>query len=200
MGNLRSVERALTSLGASASITSEHDELRDAERVILPGVGAFGKAMERLRSEGLDTLLTELVVDKGKPFLGICLGMQLICRDSLEHGHNDGLGWIEASIVPLREQTEDLRIPHIGWNETRGRPDSTLIPGDGVFYYVHSFYARCDNTSDVAATCRYGTEFAAVIERENVMATQFHPEKSQADGLSLLRRFLAWQPSLTATT
>lgn len=196
MGNLRSVERALASLRASASITDDHDELRTAERIVLPGVGAFGKAMERLRSEGLDSLLTQLVREDGKPFLGICLGMQLICRDSQEHGHNEGLGWIEASVVPLRDQVKDLRIPHIGWNDATGTPDSTLLPGEaGVFYYVHSFHAECDDDSDVAATCNYGIEFAAAIERDNVMATQFHPEKSQNDGLALLRRFLAWQPA-----
>ncbi len=198
MGNLRSVERALASIGASAKITSDHDALRGAERVILPGVGAFGKAMERLRASGLDALLTEVVVEQGRPFLGICLGMQLICRDSQEHGYNEGLGWIDASVLPLREEAVGLRIPHIGWNETVGKPNSTLLPGEGVFYYVHSFYAACDRASDVAATCRYGIEFAAAVERDNVMATQFHPEKSQTDGLSLLRRFLAWQPSVTA--
>jgi glutamine amidotransferase len=195
MGNLRSVERALASLSAPASITSDHDELRAAERVVLPGVGAFGQAMGRLRSDGLDVLLTELVRDEGKPFLGICLGMQLICRESQEHGHNEGLGWIEASVVSLKPGANGLRVPHIGWNETKGDPESTLLPGEGVFYYVHSFHAECDERSDVAGTCRYGIDFTAVIERENILATQFHPEKSQVDGLELLKRFLAWQPT-----
>lgn len=200
MGNLRSVERALASLGGSASITNDHDELRAAECIVLPGVGAFGKAMARLRSEGLDDLLTKLVRDEGKPFLGICLGMQLICRDSQEHGHNEGLGWIEASVGPLKPHAPRLSIPHIGWNETAGRPDSILLPEDGVFYYVHSHYVDCDQQSDVSATCSYGIEFPAAIERGNIMATQFHPEKSQAHGLALLRRFLAWQPSFSAAT
>lgn len=198
MGNLRSVERAFASLGAPATVTSDHDELRAAERIVLPGVGAFGKAMERLRERGLDAVLTDLVREQGRPVLGICLGMQLVCRDSQEHGSHEGLGWIEASVLPLRDRVEELRVPHVGWNETTGKPGSVLLPGEGVFYFVHSFYAQCDDPSQVAATCSYGIEFAAAIEHENVMATQFHPEKSQEDGLELLRRFIAWQPSLAA--
>jgi glutamine amidotransferase len=198
MGNLRSVERALAAVGAKAQITSDHDALREAERIVLPGVGAFGVAMQRLRAAGLADLLDVLVRDEGKPLLGICLGMQLVCRESSEHGHHEGLGWIDATVRRFEQGTERLRIPHIGWNEVTSRGGSTAMPDDGIFYFVHSYHVDCDDPSDVAATCRYGIEFAACIERGNVMATQFHPEKSQDDGLALLRRFTAWQPALAA--
>ena len=197
MGNLRSVERAFAAIGQRAVLTSDHDALREADRIVLPGVGAFGVAMERLRSSGLAALLDDLVRGDGKPLLGICLGMQLVCRDSHEHGHHEGLGWIDATVRRFPEG-ERLRIPHIGWNDVAGRADSTVLPSDGVFYFVHSYHADCDDPADVAATCRYGIEFAACLERGNVMATQFHPEKSQDAGLDLLRRFAAWQPALAA--
>ena len=199
MGNLRSVERALAAIGQRSVITSDHDQLREAERIVLPGVGAFGAAMQRLRTSGIAGVLDGLVRDEGKPLLGICLGMQLVCRESHEHGHHEGLGWIDATVRRF-ELAEDqrLRIPHIGWNDVTGRNGSTVLPDGGVFYFVHSYYADCDDPSDVSATCRYGIEFAACLERGNVMATQFHPEKSQDDGLALLRRFAAWQPALAA--
>jgi glutamine amidotransferase len=198
MGNLRSVERALREVGATATVTSDHDVLREAERIVLPGVGAFGMAMERLRAAGLDSLLNTLVREEGKPFLGICLGMQLVCRDSHEHGHFEGLGWIDATVRRFEVGDARLRVPHTGWNDVEGRGDRAVCPEGGVFYFVHSYHADCDDPEDVAATCGYGLDFTACIERENVMATQFHPEKSQADGLALLRRFIAWQPGLVA--
>jgi glutamine amidotransferase len=199
MGNLRSVERALAAIGQRAVITSDHDLLREAERIVLPGVGAFGVAMERLRASGMARLLDGLVRDDGKPLLGICLGMQLLCRETNEHGHHEGLGWIDATVRRFEFPSERrLRIPHIGWNDVTGREGSTVMPDDGVFYFVHSYYVDCDEPSDIAATCSYGTEFAACVERGNVMATQFHPEKSQEDGLALLRRFATWQPALAA--
>jgi glutamine amidotransferase len=197
MGNLRSVERAFASIGQRAVLTSDHDVLREAERIVLPGVGAFGVAMQRLRAGGLAGVLDQLVRDEGKPLLGICLGMQLVCRESHEHGHHEGLGWIDATVRRFPDG-ERLRIPHVGWNDVTPRGDSAVLPDGGVFYFVHSYHADCDDPNDVAATCRYGIEFAACLERGNVMATQFHPEKSQDDGLALLRRFAAWQPALAA--
>jgi imidazole glycerol-phosphate synthase subunit HisH len=199
MGNLRSVERALRSLGAQSSVTQDHDELRAADRLILPGVGAFGLAMERLRASGLATLLTELVQQDGKPVLGICLGMQLVCRDSHEHGHHDGLGWIPATVRRFTPPpNERLRVPHVGWNDVIGRPDTVLTPDGGTFYFVHSYYADCDDGRDVAATCLYGKPFPACIERANVLAAQFHPEKSQDEGLEVLKRYLEWEPYASA--
>jgi glutamine amidotransferase len=199
MGNLRSVERALAAIGQRAVVTSDHDALREAERLVLPGVGAFGVAMERLRAGGVADLLDELVREEGRPLLGICLGMQLVCRTSEEHGHHEGFGLIDARVRRFELTDEErLRIPHIGWNDVTGSEASTVLPDDGVFYFVHSYYADCADPSDVAATCSYGIEFAACLERGNVMATQFHPEKSQDDGLALLRRFAAWQPAFAA--
>jgi glutamine amidotransferase len=199
MGNLRSVERALAAIGEKSIITSDHDVLREADRIVLPGVGAFGQAMERLRAQSLDGLLTALVREGDKPFLGICLGMQLVCRESHEHGHHQGLGWIDATVRRFQFGGERLRVPHVGWNDVEGRGGATLCPEGGTFYFVHSYHVDCEEPSDVAATCLYGSEFTAGLERENIMATQFHPEKSQNDGLALLRRFVAWQPSAVAT-
>jgi imidazole glycerol-phosphate synthase subunit HisH len=195
MGNLRSVERALHQLGATAQITRDHDDIRAAERIVLPGVGAFGVAMERLHEFGLVDLLGELVLAERRPLLGICLGMQLICRESYEHGHHEGLHWIPATVRRLEAGEANLRVPHVGWNDVTARPGAA-IGADGVFYFVHSYFADCDDDAHVAATCRYGPRFPAVLERDNIVATQFHPEKSQTDGLGLLRRFIAWQPSL----
>jgi len=200
MGNLRSVQRALRSLKAESAITSDHDELRAADRIVLPGVGAFGVAMARLRAQGLDTLLTQLVRDDGKPVLGICLGMQLVCTDSEEHGRHHGLGWIDASVrrFSFPPEAARLRVPHVGWNDVEGRPGSVLVPEGGVFYFVHSFHAVARNAADVTAEATYGERFPACLERDNIFAAQFHPEKSQEEGLGVLRRFLDWQPGVAA--
>jgi glutamine amidotransferase len=193
MGNLRSVERAFAAIGQKAVITSDHDVLREAERLVLPGVGAFGVAMQRLRESGLADVLDEQVRGERKPLLGICLGMQLVCRASQEHGEHEGFGWIDATVRRFEfTNGRRLRIPHVGWNDVKGSDGSTVLSDGGVFYFVHSYYADCADPSDVAATCNYGIEFAACLERDNVIATQFHPEKSQDDGLALLRRFAAW--------
>jgi glutamine amidotransferase len=198
MGNLRSVERALRSLGASVLVTRDPDGLREADRLVLPGVGAFGVAMERLRSFGLAELLTELVMEERRPFLGICLGMQLVLTESHEHGRHAGLGWVPGVVRRLDPGAGGLRVPHVGWNDVAAREGSALLPDgarEGVFYFVHSFHAVPEDPDDSAATCSYGEPFTAVIERDNVLATQFHPEKSQTDGLALLGRFLSWQPA-----
>lgn len=199
MGNVRSVERALHSLRADAVITRDPEVLRSADRLILPGVGAFGVAMERLHALDLVPVLDELVQERGVPTLGVCLGMQLVCTESFEHGHHRGLGWIPASVRRLEPGEQNLRVPHTGWNDVAPRPDASLFDGEGVYYFVHSFYVDPEDEADVAATCLYGVEFAAGLERGNVVATQFHPEKSQRDGLALLERFLSWQPARAAS-
>jgi glutamine amidotransferase len=200
MGNVRSVERALHALRAEAVITRDPDVLRAAERIVLPGVGAFGVAMERLRALGLVAVLDELVLERRVPTLGVCLGMQLVCTESFEHGEHEGLGWIPASVRRLEPGEQNLRVPHVGWNDVFARQGASLFEGGGVFYFVHSFYVDPEDDADVAATCRYGVEFAAALEHENVVATQFHPEKSQRDGLALLERFISWQPALAASS
>ena len=202
MGNLRSVERALRELRADGRLVRDHDELRQAERLILPGVGAFGIAMQRLRELGLVDVLNELVIEERRPLLGICLGMQLLCNESHEHGHHEGLGWIPATVRRIDPGDARLRVPHVGWNDVRATGDSVLFdggPAEGVFYFVHSYYVDCDNDSIVSARCRYGVDLTATIEHGNIAATQFHPEKSQVDGLALLDRFIQWQPALAPT-
>ena len=204
MGNLRSVERALHSLRAPVKVTRDPADLQAAERIVLPGVGAFGVAMERLHEHGLVEVLGEQVLERRAPFLGICLGLQLICRESDEHGSFEGLGWVPAAVRRIDPGDASLRVPHTGWNDVTARGPSALLPPDsphGVFYFVHSFHAVPDPGSEdiVTATVPYGTELTACIEQENILATQFHPEKSQQDGLALLRRFIAWQPAALAT-
>lgn len=202
MGNVRSVERAFDSLGARVQITRDPAVVEAADRVVLPGVGAFGVAMERLHEFGLVDALERRVIEDGVPFLGICLGMQLICRDSEEHGMHSGLGWVEAAVRRLDVEELGLRIPHVGWNDVVPLPHATLASDSGVFYFVHSLVVVPDDGRDemVAATCAYGRPFAAALERGNVAATQFHPEKSQTDGLALLRKFLTWQPAELAVS
>ena len=198
MGNVRSVERAFKAVGAPATITDDHGLVREAEALVLPGVGAFGMAMTRLRASGLDTVLSERVLGDKVPFLGICLGMQLICTESHEHGHHQGLGWIDAAVERLDPGTDRLRVPHIGWNDTLPAGENPLIPEPAIFYFVHSYRVAASNEA-TAATCAYGEPFAAALARDNIWATQFHPEKSQDAGLAILRRFSALTPSLVGS-
>ncbi len=202
MGNLRSVERALRSIGAEVVLVTDPDQLGDFERIILPGVGAFGRAIAGLRERGFVEALDELVVGRRIPFLGLCLGLQLICRESDENGTHEGLGWVGARVERIDGIAAGLRVPHIGWNDVEARPGSALLPDAdaGSFYFVHSYHAVPDPGSAqiVTATVDYGGSLTACIEEGNILATQFHPEKSQRLGLDLLRRFAAWQPALVA--
>lgn len=196
MGNLRSVQNALEALGANVTVCSNPDGVRDAARVVLPGVGAFGDAMAKLRAAGWVAPLTELAMGRKRPFLGICLGMQLLAERGLEHGEHSGLGWFKG-VVRRLEGPPSLRIPHVGWNEVRQTKPGQLLgdlpEGAGAcFYFVHSFALDPVDRSIVAGVTEYGgQEFVAAIEHENVFATQFHPEKSQKFGLAVLRRFLS---------
>jgi glutamine amidotransferase len=188
MGNLRSVEKALEHVGASVEIGSGHEAARAADGVILPGVGAFPRAMERVRAMGLDELVAERRA-AGTPVLGICLGMQLLFDSTTELGGASGLGLLDGAVTGLA--AEGLKVPHIGWSPLRWERRSALTEGieDGTpFYFVHSFAARPSGT-DVLGTAEYGERFAAAAERENVFGVQFHPEKSSAAGLRLLANF-----------
>jgi len=193
MGNLRSVAGALEALGARPVISPEPAELSRCERLVLPGVGSFFAAMANLRSRGLDEVIREQVA-AGKPLLGVCLGMQLLARTGTEDGDCQGLGLIDAEVRRLDER--GLPIPHIGFNEVRfeaGRADELCgaLGAAADFYFVHSYRVVCADPVDVAGWCDYGGRFAAVVRRGNVFGTQFHPEKSQSNGLKLLRGFLA---------
>ncbi len=188
MGNRRSVEKALEHVGADVRRTADHDAIRAADAVVVPGVGAFPEAMRRLRAEGLDEVIRERA-ESGAPVLGICLGMQLLFDASAEHEGAQGLGLLPGEVTPLRAP----KLPHIGWNEVTFRNGSRLTRGLGeraAFYHVHSFVCRAAESGDVVGEGEYGERFASIVERENVAGVQFHPEKSSRDGLALLGNFV----------
>jgi glutamine amidotransferase len=190
MGNRRSVEKALEHVGVRASITRDHDALRAAAGLVLPGVGSFPRAMENLRELGLDDLLREHVA-AGKPLLGICLGLQLAFDSSVERGGAAGLGIVPGEVHAL--ETGALKLPHIGWNAVRfTRPDSPLLaslPDRCAFYHVHSFAPVPAEQQDLLATAEYGEQFVTAVQRGSFYGVQFHPEKSSAAGLRLLANF-----------
>jgi glutamine amidotransferase len=189
MGNLRSAEKAFEHVGARAEITREHDAVRAADGVVLPGVGAFPKAMAAVRELGLDDLLRERR-DAGVPILGICLGMQLLYEASDEHGGAEGIGLLAGRIEAL--DAPGLKVPHIGWNPvawTRPSEIADGLPDPCAFYHVHSFANPAIDGPEVVGVATYGRAFVSVVAAENVYGTQFHPEKSGPDGLALLRNF-----------
>lgn len=192
MGNLRSVRNALESLGATVAIVDSAEALHAFDRAILPGVGAFGDAMKNLGAAGWREAIRRYA-QAGRPFLGICLGMQLLAERGTEHGDNEGLGLIAGTVRKLTPPVT-VRIPHIGWNEVRPAADTRLLargPSE-CFYFVHSYaFAPSDAAVATGFTEYGGVEFASVVEQGNVMGTQFHPEKSQKAGIQLLTRFLA---------
>jgi len=188
MGNLRSVEKALEHVGATATITSDAGEARAADGVILPGVGAFPRAMERVRELGLDELIGERR-EAGVPILGICLGLQLLFDSTTELGGAAGLGLLPGGVDRL--DAEGLKVPHIGWSPVRWEQDSALTDGiatETPFYFVHSFAPRPE-PGDLLGSAAYGARFACAAQRDNVFGVQFHPEKSSAAGLRLLANF-----------
>jgi glutamine amidotransferase len=188
MGNLRSVEKALEHVGVTASVSNDAGAVRAADGVILPGVGAFPRAMERIRERGLDELIAERQ-QEGVPILGICLGLQLLFESSSELGGASGIGLLEGPVGEL--EAEGLKVPHIGWEPVRWERESRLtdgIPSETPFYFVHSFAPR-PRGGDLLGSAAYGARFACAAERENVFGVQFHPEKSSAAGLRLLANF-----------
>jgi imidazole glycerol-phosphate synthase subunit HisH len=190
MGNLRSVEKALAALGASPRVSADPDTVLRSERLILPGVGAFGDAMDNLRRSGLERALLQ-AVDSGVPLLGLCLGLQLLFSESEEFGRHEGLGLIPGSVRRFEEA--GLRVPHVGWNQVESfRPDPLLdgIAEGSYFYFVHSYYVVPDREEDVVACTSYGRRFCSIARRGSVRGAQFHPEKSQEAGKRLLRNFL----------
>jgi imidazole glycerol-phosphate synthase subunit HisH len=191
MGNRRSVEKALEKVGAAPRLTADHEVLRAADGLVVPGVGAFPEAMRRLRASGLDELIRERA-GAGVPVIGLCLGMQLLLDRSEEHEGAEGLGLIPGDVVRL--DPRGLKLPHIGWNAvrwTRRSPLNEGLPDPTPFYHVHTFVPRPADPADALGISDYGTEFASVVERGNVAGAQFHPEKSSTHGLALLRNFAA---------
>ena len=191
VGNLFSLCSSLKSIGAEAIVTPNPDTIRAADRIILPGVGAFADAAEKLRATGLDQVLMEEAA-RGKPVMGICLGMQMLFEESYEYGEHEGLGLLKGSVVPMEGSIPaNLKIPHIGWNALKFEKESKLFKyikeGDCV-YFVHSFYASgCEDS--LIATAEYGRDLTAAVAKDNVMGCQFHPEKSGDVGLNILRAF-----------
>ncbi|MBL0189024.1 MAG: imidazole glycerol phosphate synthase subunit HisH [Candidatus Obscuribacter sp.] len=193
LGNVGSVRNALTRLGAQVVVTNEQSQLRQANGLILPGVGAFGDGMQKLRDLKLDKILSLLVLEERKPILGICLGMQLMASMGLEHGEHPGLGWFDATVERLPVEQFGLKIPHVGWNNVIAVRDGTIFDTsevDACFYFVHGYHVELASSQDLVGTCDYGIPFAAIIQKDNIMGTQFHPEKSQKAGLALLGRFM----------
>lgn len=190
-GNIKSVEKALDFLGEEAVITRDHNEILSSDKVILPGVGAFGDAMEKLHQYNLiDTI--HQVVEKGIPFLGICLGLQLMFEESDEAPGVKGLGLLPGKIVRI-PRVGDMKIPHMGWNNIDIKKGAKLfdgIEGSPYVYFVHSYYLQAENEADVAATTEYGVKIHASVEHDNVFACQFHPEKSSDVGLKILKNFV----------
>jgi glutamine amidotransferase len=189
MGNRRSVEKALEHVGATVSITRDPAELRAADGILLPGVGAFPAAMRNLRELELEDVLLECARG-GMPFFGSCMGMQLLFESSDEHDGATGLGLLRGAVRRL--DSRGAKLPHIGWNEVRWVAESPLVaglPDPSIFYHVHSYVPHPVDASDVLGVSDYGTEFVSVVARENVFGAQFHPEKSSTHGLALLRNF-----------
>ena len=194
-GNIRSVEKALLLLGQEVKITSDAKEIQTADKVILPGVGAFGDAMENLKSRGLDTVIHQ-DVEQGTPFLGICLGLQLLFERSDEAPGVDGLGILKGEIVRI-PAAEGLKIPHMGWNSLHLSHNGRLFEGikEGSYvYFVHSYYLKAQDEEIVKASTKYGVNIHASVEKDNVFACQFHPEKSSEVGLQILKNFVKVQP------
>ncbi|GIV10648.1 MAG: imidazole glycerol phosphate synthase subunit HisH [Fimbriimonadales bacterium] len=194
MGNLRSVEKALQFLGAETHITRDPADLAVAQAVVLPGVGAFGAAMQRLSESGLASAL-RLTIEAGKPFLGICLGLQLLFESSSESPGAQGLGVLKGRVVGFAETPNfPMRVPHIGWSRLRlTQPNSPLwqnIPDGAYVYFVHSYYPEPADTNLITAHCEYGVRFACAVGHANLHAVQFHPEKSGEVGLQILRNFV----------
>ena len=203
-GNLRSVAKALEreaadDRAAQISVTGDPDAVRRADRIVLPGVGAFGDCLAGLNAlPGMREALTEAVQKRARPFLGICVGMQLLADRSTEHGSHAGLGWIEGEVMPIEAVDKALKIPHMGWNElsiaASRHPVLAGIKTGAHAYFVHSFAFRCRSVEAMLASVEYGGVLTAMVGRDNIVGTQFHPEKSQETGLRLLRNFLRWRP------
>jgi len=193
VGNTQSVSNAIKFLGYTrVKISNEEITIQNADALILPGVGAFEEAINNLKDHNLDKTLNELVLIKKKPILGICVGMQMLASYSYENGVHNGLNWIPGSVIKL-ETDESLTIPHVGWNDVKfnkAAPLFTLNSNPSNFYFDHSFWYKCDDEANIAATVDYGREITAAVQKDNIYGVQFHPEKSHISGFKFFRSFL----------
>jgi imidazole glycerol-phosphate synthase subunit HisH len=197
MGNLLSVYSAFDYLGAHVKICKEPEELKEVERVVIPGVGAFKDCIDKIKTSGFQQALNEEVIQKGKPALGICLGMQVMAGKSFEDGEFEGLGWFDAEVIRLSPAEANKRVPNIGWNDVSYHKEVPLfkgLPSKPDFYLVHSYFMKTKNADDVVATYDYSQTVTAAVLKNNIFATQFHPEKSQDHGLKILENFIEWKP------
>lgn len=198
-GNLRSAAKAFAHVGTEPVIvTADPDAVAKADRIVLPGVGAFADCRRGLYAlDGMVEALVDAVITRARPFLGICVGMQLMATKGLEHGSHDGFDWIGGSVQAIAPVDKTLKIPHMGWNDLTMRREHALLAGLGPaphMYFVHSYHLATADNRDVLATVDYGGAVTAVVGRDNIVGTQFHPEKSQALGLRLIENFLNWKP------
>lgn len=190
MGNIASVEKALSFLGVSSIVTNDFSTIQSSDCIVLPGVGAFNQGMNNLKRLGLVKLLNSEIIGKKKPFLGICLGMQLLATTGCEPEPCIGLGWIDGEVLKIND--ENLPLPHLGWNNLIVKKDSFISEfHQKDFYFIHSYHFKVLNPLDVIASVDYGESYVAAVKKENIFATQFHPEKSQTAGLELLKLFLS---------
>ena len=193
-GNLQSVKNALKAAGAAdVVVTADPDVVAKADRIVLPGVGAFAHCMGALSAiDGMVAAMETRVLKGGVPFLGICVGMQLLADAGVEHGTHAGLGWIGGTVRAI-EPAPEIKVPHMGWNDvTVGAPHPVLASGEA--YFLHSYHFEASDTADVLATTHHGSVLTAAVGRDNILGVQFHPEKSQTYGIATLKRFLEWMP------
>jgi glutamine amidotransferase len=197
MGNLGSITKALEFVGADLKLTSDPKVVEAADKIVVPGVGAFGDGMKNLKEFGLAEVI-DREVKAGKPFWGICLGQQLIAKKSYEFGEHEGFGWIDAVVQRFDvSKTPNLKVPHVGWNDVRFTQEHPMLAGlknPTDFYFVHSYHLVTKDPSITLGICNYGEDFPAIVAAKNIFATQFHPEKSQKGGITMLTNFLTWKP------
>ncbi len=197
LGNLFSVQKAFEMVSADVKVSGDPNDLKIADHIILPGVGAFPDGIKNLKERGLFESLQEEVIKNKKPFFGICLGLQLIADSGLENGEFDGLKWIRGVVRKNEVENFGLKKLHVGWNNINKVRESILLKDvkeNADFYFVHNYFLDCQDKNDIVATSEYGNIFPSIIEHENIFATQFHPEKSQKEGLKILKNFVNWQP------
>jgi glutamine amidotransferase len=195
MGNVRSIHNAFTLLDEEIKITDDPVTIESAEAIIVPGVGAFADGMINLKKKNLVSVLEKQVIERKKPYLGICLGMEFLAKKSFEGGEHEGLGWIKGNVIRLEPNNPSLRVPHIGWNDTSILEKKGLLKDiqSPTFYFLHSYYLKIDESEKdiITSVCDYGgNKIIATLQKENIYAVQFHPEKSQTTGLKLLKNFL----------
>jgi len=197
IGNLASIKNIIKKVGGKSQLVSTPEEIQQATKLILPGVGHFAKAMDKIDASGLKESLNQKVLEEKIPIMGICLGMQLMTKHS-EEGDRDGFGWIDANTIKFQFEDHDIKVPHMGWNEiTFKKPNifSEAYPETSRFYFVHSYRVMCENSNDILTTSHYGgLEFHCGYQKDNIIGVQFHPEKSHKFGMAWMKSFLEWNP------